>query len=232
MENNNNNNSNTTGQSQSSTSGSPKFGITEDLKAQGISSFPRGGIYKSFLAAVISEQVGKDESKRFDVLTFIVKDVEGRTLRFSEFVPQEGQDFEKRHNELNVRIKHIWDAHAPSPQGGLGMGVNSFKEFFDKVAIQFNTGNNGKPIFKKIDGDKELHILQWTKIVYDTKGNLRLPYRPNFMERIEANNQTEAKTIVIDNKFDIIVQPDANSGKSKGTTIGSIGAKSDDDFAF
>lgn len=204
-----------------------QFGVTTETKSKNSTPF-NAGITKGILTEVKKELVGKTETK-YLVLTFVFKDAEGnRTYRHSEFAVIGGDNIDKRKNGLNVRLKHIFEAFAPFPANGIGIGATSWEDFFDKVSAAFNTGNNGNPIFLREDGEKKIPVVAYLKVVYDKKDNLGFPLSPNFIERVTADNTSAPKTIVIDKKYDRLEQ----AGSAPGATpvLGAI--KAADDFGF
>lgn len=211
------------------------FGITTETQSKNTTPFKVSTLHpftKGFLASVIKEEVGKTE--KYTVLTFIFKDAEGiRTYRHSEFaVNDTDPDKHKvKVNGLNVRIKHIYEAFTTFPITGIGVGASSWDDYFTKIALAFNTGNNGKPIYQRLVEEKTVNIGVWLKVIYDKKDNLGFPLSPMFIERITADNQAEPKTLSIDKRYDRLEQ----IGETKASTgmmgnVGGITAK--DDFGF
>lgn len=207
----------------------PTFGISTETKSKNATPFD-GGFGKALLKDVKKEEIGKDT--KYTVLTFSFIDLEGiKSYKHSEFIPQQtDENYEKKFNGLNSRIKHLFEAYAPFPTTGIGMGAVSWDDFFDKVALAFNTGNNGQPIYKKVEGEKAALIAVWLKLIYQKSGNLSFPLSPNFIEKIEASNQTTPKTLSIDKRYDNIVQPDVQ--KKSGDNGGIMGGSAVDDNAF
>lgn len=193
------------------------FGVTTDTKSKNSTPFT-GGIHRAYITEIKKEEIGKDT--KYNVLTFLVSDVEGiRTYRHSEFIPtienarlfakqgeSEQDALNRMKNMLNVRIKHIWEAFAPFPASGVGVGAASWDDFFQKVSDAFNTGREGKSIFTKDSGDKQIPVSVWLKLVYNKKNSITMPMSPNFIEKITEATATTPKTIVIDKKFDKIEQ--------------------------
>lgn len=205
-----------------------QFGVTTDTVSKNSTPF-NSGFSKGVLIEVKKEHVGKSDVK-YLVLTFVFKDVEGnRTYRHSEFAVLSGDNIDKRKNGLNVRLKHIYEAFAQFPAGGIGIGATSWEDFFDKVAVAFNTGSNGKPIFIKQDGDKKTPIIVWLKLTYDKKDNIGFPLSPNFIEKLTEHNMDKPKTIVIDKKFDRLEQ--AGSTPAAGMVMGGA-IPPQNDFGF
>lgn len=208
------------------------LGIGSDLNVKNTTPF-NPGIQKGYLSEVKQEQIGKKEEK-YDVLVFIFKDLAGdRTYRHTEF-PVKSDDAKRdvKLQGLNKRIGHIYTEFTPMPKEGLGMGAKNFKDLFTKIADAFNTGNNGKPIYMREESEKKLPIITWLKLTVDGKNNIGFPLSPNFIERVKENNVNEARTLVIDKKFDKMEQTDkaqATTGVMGGAP-GAIAAK--DDFNF
>lgn len=216
-----------------------KFGVTEETKSSNSVSYEKGGFKRATLTDVKREIVGKDEAKKYNVLSFNFVDHEGiKSFKHSEFeIDGNDVDFNKKLEGMNVRLKHLFQAFAPFPATGLGIGATSFIDFFDKVAIAFNTGGaNGTPIYKS-------SILVWLKLAYyNKKGNIGFPLAPNFIERIGSdnkgtviNNQIEPKALTIDNRYDKLEQPKpgtANGGVMGGQSAGAIHTGNPDDGGF
>jgi hypothetical protein len=206
------------------------FGVSADLKSKNLTPF-NPGINKAALIEVKREEVGKDAEK-YLVLSFTFKDLEGnRTHKHSEFtVSNTDADRDKKINGMNVRLKHIYEAFAPFPQAGLGVGAKSWEDFFDKVATSFNTGANGKPIFYREVEDKKVPIHVFIKVSYQgKKEKLGFPLSPNFIERA-VEGQQSPKTIVIDKKYDKLEQ---SSNASVNTPVMGGGAiPPQNDFGF
>lgn len=220
--------------------GDIKFGVTEETKDSNNVNYGKGGFHKAILTEVKYEVVGKDENKKYNVLSFNFLDYEGvKSFKHSEFeIDANDPDFNKKLEGMNSRLKHIYTTFVPFTKG-LGIGATSFVDFFQKVAISFNTDNNGGPIFKTDKGG----ILVWIKLgYYGKKGNIGFPLSPNFIERVGSDNkgtaianQTEPKTLIIDNRYDKIEQPKTEAA-SKGGVMGASGpggiVNSTDDGAF
>lgn len=207
-----------------------QFGVTEDVKSSNNVNYEKGGFKKAFLTNIKFEEVGKDE-KKYLTLAFYFVDIEGiKSFKHSEFaIAEDDTDFQKKLNGMNSRIKHIWEQFATFTP--IGVGATSFQDFFEKVALAFSTnGANNTPIFKD---EKGKSILVWIKLgYYGKKGDIRFPLSPNFIERVKENNQTEPKSLTIDNRYDTIEQPQI---KKEGTVMGTSGintgtANSGDEF--
>lgn len=206
------------------------FGISTETKSKNSTPF-NPGITKGILTDVKKEEVGKTD--KYLVLTFTFKDVEGnRTYRHSEFTVKSTDDKKDvKVNGLNVRIKHIYEAFAPFPATGLGMGATSWDQFFGMVESAFNTGNNGKPIYVREEAEKKIPVVTWLKLVYDKKDNLTFPMFPNFIERITEANTNAPKTIVIDKKFDRLEQSGGATASTSPMGSGVI-PPGNNDFGF
>lgn len=182
------------------------FGVSSETQSSNRVSYDVGGMKRATLTAVASEEVGKDT--KYKVLSFKFMDIEGiKTFTHSEFViDSTDENYQKKMQGMNSRIKHIWEAFAKFPSTGVGMGATSFEDFFAKVAAAFNTGGeNGTPIFKEKDGKGK---LVWLKLAYyGAKGNIGFPLSPNFIEGIGQNNAAIPKTLTINNKYDKVEQP-------------------------
>lgn len=193
------------------------FGVTTETKSSNITPF-KGGLHKGLLKEVKVEEIGKKD--KYIVLSFLFTDFENiKTFKKSEFMVDQNDDkFEVKLNGFNSRIKHIWEAYAPFPTTGIGVGATDWKQYFEKIAESFNKGNNGQPIFKKVEGDKSSLIPVWLKLTYrPNDGKLDFPLSPNFIERLKETNISEPSTLIIDNNYDITVQPE---GKKKGNVMG------------
>jgi len=218
---------NTQGQAQG-------FGITTETKSSNTVGYDKGGIHKAFLTDVVFEEVGKDT--KYQVLSFKFTDVEGiKKFTHSEFAIQATDtDYAKKLNGMNSRIKHIWEAFAAFPTTGIGVGATSFEDFFQKVAVAFNTsGENQTPIYKKKNGEKLIPFLNWIKVAfYNKKGNIGFPLSPNFIERIkeDGSNQTASKTLTWNNKYDHEKQPSAPTPGGIPPGVMGGGAVSEDVF--
>lgn len=200
-----------------------QFGISTEQKSSNSVNFSKRGIYKVYLTDVKVEEVGKDT--KFTVLSFNFSDAEGiKSFKHSEFiVDSTDEKFEKKLNGFNSRVKHIFETYIPFPKSGIGFGATSFEDYFTKIAESFNTGNEGLPIFKTKEGAS---ILVWIKLAfYNTKGNIGFPLSPNFIEKVKADNQTEAKTLNIDPRYD--KEQVVTTTPQKGI-IGDGGAPSDE----
>lgn len=219
-------------ETQGAGNGTPQFGVTSETQSKNSTPF-KAGFTKSVLVGVKKEEIGKTD--KYTVLTFTFKDMAGdKTYRHSEFmVKPDDTNREKKTNGLNVRIKHIFEAFAPFPTGGIGVGATSWEDFFDKVANAFNTGNNGKPVFNRIEADKEIPVIVWLKTIYDKKNNLGFPLSPNFIERVKTESQVEPLTLVIDKRYDKIEQTDAKATGDIMGVPGQQGAiKGTNDYGF
>lgn len=225
-------------QAQNNTPVTESFGITTETNSRNAVSMS-GGINKAVLLSVKSEEIGKNEKYR--VLNFKFIDLDGiKSFTHTEFIPKgkattkqtEAQNYETKKNGFNSRVKHIFEAYAPFPTNGLGQGATNWESFFDKIATEFNTLNNGKPVFQYTKEDKQLNIPVWIKNTYTTSGNLQFPMSPNFIERMSPEF-TAPRILVIDKKYDITVQPDQNKGGTPNMMGGNTGMHStNDDLTF
>lgn len=220
-----------------------KFGVTEETKGSNNVNYEKGGFKRAFLTEVKREIVGKEGNTKYNVLSFNFLDHEGiKSFKHSEFeLEANDPDFNKKLEGMNVRLKHLYQAFAPFPATGLGIGATSFIDFFDKVAIAFNTGGaNNTPIYKT---DKS-SILVWLKLAYyNKKGNIGFALSPNFIEKIGSdnkgtpvNNQTEPRGLVMDNRYDKAEQPKPGTSNGAvmgaGATPGAIHTGNTDDGGF
>jgi hypothetical protein len=205
-----------------------EFGIGQETKGSNQTPF-QAGIHKLYLSKVVSEEVGKD--KKYDVLSLYFSDIEGiRTFKKSEFAPSnpDADKQKKAVNGFNVRVKHIFESYVPFPADGIGKGAKDWKDYFDKIALAFNTGRDGKPIYTKDSGEKQMPVVSWAKLVYNYKDDVDFPLSPNFIEKITEVNQQAPKTIVIDKKYDKMEQ-----GGSKAKTSSNVmGAEGDGGIVF
>jgi len=210
-----------------------QFGVTTETKSTNQVGYDKGGFKKAILTSVKFEEVGKDD-KKYKTLSFTFQDVEGiKTFKHSEFaIEADDTDFAKKLNGMNSRIKHIYEAFQPLTKS-IGENAKSFEDFFNQVALVFNEdGKDKTPIYKL---DNKSSILVWIKLAYySKKGNIGFPLSPNFIEKVTQNNQTEPKTLAIDNRWDKVDQP--RSTQPSGNTMGTTGihtgtvANSGDEF--
>lgn len=175
------------------------FGISSDLKANNKIPF-KGGIQKGYLTSVKSYEKTSKKGEVYDVLEFSYTDLNNEatheTVEFA--IKPDDAKFGDKMLALNKRIKHIYEAFKPMPDG-LGNGAKSFSEFFGLVAKAFNeNGKDGSPIFKMEDK----FIPVFIKFTY-YNNNLGTPYAPNFIEVIKQGKET---TLVIDKRYDSIEQ--------------------------
>jgi hypothetical protein len=206
----------------------PKFGVTTDVTSSNRVSYDEGGIKKATLTDVVFEEIGKDT--KYQVLSFKFLDAEGvKTFTHSEFaIDENDQNFEKKMNGMNSRIKHIWEAFKKElPTGGIGADAQSFDDFFRKVAAAFNTaGENNTPIYKDKDSKSKPVFI---KVAYysNKNNNVSFPLSPNF---IEAMTTPVARTLTINLQYDRIKQP--TPAQAPGQTHGGIhtGSGGGDDF--
>lgn len=204
------------------------FGVTTETKSQNIVNF-NGGFSKAFLVDVKKDVIGKGEEK-YTVLNFKFIDAEGiRTFTHTEWVLDSSDaKFAQKMNGMNSRIKHLYETFNTFPTEGIGGGATSFEDFFDKVVASFD--NNGVKIYNNVKEGKITPKLVWLKITYKTvgkqMGQTQFPLSPNFIELIKEDNQTAPKTLEINNRFDVIVQP--KKAESTHTTMGN----NTENFAF
>lgn len=196
------------------------FGIDQNTKSTNSVNYDKGGCdKKAALTGVKMEEVGKDI--KYTVLSFTFLDHEGiKTFKHSEFLlDSTDPDYNKKLMGMNSRIKHIYEAYKPLTVG-IGVGAASFKEYLEKIAEAFNTGNEGGlPIYKT---DKGQSILTWLKLAYySKKGNIGFPLSPNFIERITQANQAGPKTLTINKQYDNVDQPEKR--QAAGNTYGGGG---------
>lgn len=204
----------------------PKFGVTVDTKSSNASNFDSGGFKKVILTDVKFEEVGSKGIK-YKTVGFYFLDHEGiKSFKHSEFlIDDNDKDFEKKLNGMNTRIKHIYEAFAVFPESGIGTDAKDFEDFFNKVAIAFNTGGpGGTPIYKK----DNISILVYIKLTYyGEKTDASFPLSPNFIERIGSDskgnvidNSKHPKVLTINNKYDKIEQPKPGANNSGGVMGG------------
>lgn len=221
-----------------------EFGIDQNTTSKGFVGMS-GGLNKAYLVSVSSDEIGKTD--KYSVLNFKFKDLENiKEFTHTEFIPKgqattkltELEDYNNKKINFNKRIKHIFETFAKFPEKGLGGGKN-WKENFDMIANQFNTLNEGKPVYQYVKEDGKIHSIPvWLKNTYQTqgkgKGNLQFPKLPNFIEKITPDSLSNPKTLVIDKKYDVIIQPDKDAtNSSPGVMGGPISSNSSaDDFAF
>lgn len=198
------------------------FGVTNET--QGRNKTPFGsGFTKSILMDVVSEEIGKTE--KYTVLNFSFVDIEGiKTHKHTEFALKETDPkYAQKMGWMNSRIKHLFETYAKFPDGGIGTAATNFKEYFDQIAVAFNTSREGKKIYTTgsgtIESPEATNLVVWTKLTYDTKGQIGFPLMPNFIERISATNQDKPKSLSIDLRYDnleqkakAVAQPDAAMG--------------------
>lgn len=183
----------------------PKFGVTSDTVSTNKVGYDQGGIKKATLLDVVKEEVGKDT--KYTVLSFKFLDIEGvKTFTHSEFaIDENDQNFDKKMEGMNRRIKHIWEAFKKDlPTGGIGADAQSFDDFFNKVAVAFNTsGDGGTPIYKDKEGKGKPVFI---KVAYysNKNNNVSFPLSPNF---IEAMTTPAPKSLTINHQYDRIEQP-------------------------
>lgn len=180
-----------------------EFGIDSNLESSRDAQFPKGGIYGGYLTKVAYEEIPKKDNPdiKFDTLSFYFTDVEGRKYKHTEWAVK-SDDADARVKAVkaqNIKIKHIFEAFQPVPTEGLGKGAKDWKEFFSKIAEQFNTGKGGKAIFEMDNSGKMVCIPVWFKLTY-YRDNLGFPYSPNFIER----NMGKASLLTINPTYDTI----------------------------
>lgn len=195
------------------------FGVTSNTKSNNSVGYDSGGFKKVTLKEVVFEEVGKDT--KYKVLSFKFVDEAGiKTFTHSEFpIDMDSADAAKRMEGLNVRLKHLYTAFAPFKE--FGTTAKSFDEFFQQTAEAFNTGNEGKPIYKTDKGDK----LCWIKLGYYSKKNptnIGFALSPNFIEVVKGpENSQKPISLTINNKYDIIEQPKVPQAGTNGGVMGA-----------
>lgn len=218
------------------TTNQEEFGIGSETTSQSLVNFI-GGFTKSFLGEVKAHEIGKD--KKFFVLDFRFKDTENiKTFVHREFIPTgkanqkqtEKENYDTNRERFNSRVKHIWEQFMEFPKEGLGKGSKSWDEVFTKIALAFNTSNNGNAIYIDIEGDKKNYKQVWLKCTYSKDNQIQFPIIPNFIERVKKGiNETidKIKTLQIDKKWDKVTQTDSsNSNNSPVDQSGVMGGPS------
>lgn len=187
------------------------FGIDSNLEASNVVGFGKGGIFQAVLRQVKYHEIGK--KNKYMVLDFVFTDLEKiRTFTHREFIPKRDDKFAKKVDYFNKRMKHLIEAYMKYPEGGIGK-FKTFEEFLEGVAKFFNTGKEGKPIFKE-----DINLIPiWIKLTF-FNNNLGFPIFPNFIEKVRAGKET---TLYIDKKFDSIEQAESKSGSTGSGVIAS-----------
>jgi hypothetical protein len=164
----------------------------------------------------------KDEVKHVCVFTFMDKNRK-KTHQHTEWTVDaftDDEDQQKKMNFMNARIKHIYEAFAEFPVNGIGLQADSWEEFFKDVETAFNTnGKEGTPIYT--------NVAVWLKICVTKsrpKDGFKLPYAPNFIERVITNNgNIVATNLSINPKYETLkVKMDEVGSGSETPTFGGI----------
>jgi hypothetical protein len=188
-------------------SGQPKrqLGISKDLEAKaGIpipaprkldarhSMFPNGYEFPICKLVKVHFDPAK-EIKRNDTVTptpvvifvFITKD--GKQFTHLEFpVEDDDENFDKKHEQIQQRIKHIFDETVGASKFIEGsMNGGTYAEFFSNVAKSFNTDQTAVAV-KESDTPKSIPTyskteVYWKITYYQTR--LQVPLYPNFIQK-------------------------------------------------
>ena len=212
---------------------SPKFGVTNETKSNNATPFsPR--FTKGYLTKVEFEEIGKDE--KYNILAFYFADAENiKTFKHIEWIVKpDAENFDKKMNGMNVRIKHIYECFQKFPESGIGISAKTFEEFFVMVVKAFNEGRDGKRIYTSESAEKQIPILIWIKTGYNNRGEINFPLSPNFVERIGSLNQSEPKTLTWDKRYDRDEQPNkkGTSTENPGIMGGGASQTANTDFEF
>lgn len=127
---------------------------------------------------------------------------------------------------LNERVMHIWNETLGInrlPESGIGVGANSFEEYFKAVADTFNS-------VKYQDGDKEKvlypTIAIYVKLTYN-QDRLQLPMFPNFIQRaVDDKNQPRPQEILtINPNYDKLEPTERKKATNPYATSGGTNAE-------
>lgn len=206
-----------TKQSEEAQKETTNFGISNDLQASTVPTIlpPQplldsngkeiAGKYNFPVVNLIRVYTEKFTTKKEEEkmrLCFHFKEVGSKreyTERLMEFdinkKDSKGQSFLE---VFNRKIKHIYEQLISFPKEGIGKNATSITDYFEKIAVAFNTGREGKPIFTDKDGNFK---NCWLKLLY-YKQFVQIPYSPNFIERVVEN---KACTLSV-SSFDPITQ--------------------------
>lgn len=200
------------------------FGITTETKSSNLVPIPApykldapSKVYTSGwhfpiarLVNVISNpELEKKDGTTVPVLQFVFKTEDGKQYTHTEWkTDSDDPKFKNKLEALNTRVKHIWEESIGQfPKEGIGIGANSFTEYFNMIADAFNS--------REHEGKKVYSISPlFVKLVY-YKGNLGFPYSPNFVERGPVN-----KKLTVSLKYDKI-KDEASQG-SLGNLAGGV----------
>lgn len=222
------------------------FSIGAETSSSNIVNFP-GGFNKAELVMVKAHEVGKGEQK-YPVLDFKFVSLDRiNSFIHREFIPKGkatakeniDQNYITRKGWFNSRVKHIFEQYATFPTEGLGKGVKGWGELFSKIAEVFNTGNNGKEIYFRRDGETVTCIPVWIKNTYSSGGDIQFPLLPNFIEKITPETNASGKPKTLEHtKFDTFKMPEVNKEKpsnamgSNGVVGGAPVAGNNSDMGF
>lgn len=155
----------------------------------------------------VKSQLSKEKENPY--LSFVFTDGKGKqTFIHNEYMNTEPIQT-KKGNEISVedqnatqdrRIGHIYNVFFTTPEahtkanGGKGLGAGATgkdvkeltKNFFDKIAEDFNKGKDGKPVYQTADGKP---IIVWLRLTHTAIG-LQFPLYPNFIDRYVQGRPT------------------------------------------
>jgi len=205
------------------------FGITTDTKATNSApllvatktdnkaQFPSGWAFPiAYLVNVVSiPEFEKKDGGKVPVLQFIFKDKDNRQHIHAEWeIETNDSKFAEKIEGLNVRVKHIYTAvFGRFPDKGIGTTASTFAEFFNEIALAFNSITTG-------EDDKKKKVYPSVPLYYKLtyyKTRLGFPLSPNFLEK--AVDGTPCKLLAINTTYDKL-EP---YGASKSTGIPGIG---------
>jgi len=174
-----------------------------------------------------------------NVLDFIFVSLDGLNAhRERFFAPNESSDkFEKNVDLFVSKVGHILKQFGAIPDGVIE--GSTIEELMQNIAKFINTpvvDGVAKKTTKGTAKDDAVYsftdVVMWIKLVYTDSGYVSIPYKPNFLEKISAENKNETapRTLQILPNVDKI-NPDevSRTKKSNSSNSGAPGADITDD---
>lgn len=203
------------------------FGITTETKSSNIVLIPAphkltapnpqyaSGYYfpiATLVNVIFNPELEKKDGEKVPVIQFVFRDSEKRQFTHTEWVVDSTDaKFTLKLDSLNSRIKHIWEnTMGVFPASGIGVTAKNWSEFFEQVATAFNTSTDGTKAYAKTQA--------FIKLVY-YKADIRFPFAPNFLERINKEDP-RCKILTVNPKYDEI---EAKVSKTPNSIAGLAG---------
>ena len=201
-------------------------------------SYPMARLVKVASVEYETEVMGqKSTAKRLEFTYREVGADKKGTLVVSEFAPKEDANQEKNLDYLQRRVMHVFENTIGKGRMQNDIEAETFDEFFDKLAVEFNSHTYDKE-------GKEAKMYSRTpvylKVLYGTGNNSnrqQLPLFPNYIEKAFNEKGVQVPcSLDINPSRDIISAPTVptsnmpNAGMGTNNLLGGGGLGSEDDF--